>query len=1169
MRLSKIKLAGFKSFVDPTTISLPSNLIGIVGPNGCGKSNIIDAVRWVMGESSAKHLRGDSMADVIFNGSSSRKPVGQASIELVFDNSDGAVGGQYAEYAEIAVKRLVTRDGQSSYFLNSARCRRRDITDIFLGTGLGPRSYAIIEQGMISRLIEAKPEELRVFLEEAAGISKYKERRRETENRIRHTRENLDRINDLRDELTKQIERLQRQARTAERYKELRQQERLLSAQLQALRWRALDEQAHDTEGRLREEEIALESKVAEQRGVEAEIERQREQHVEATDGFNEVQSRYYSLGADVARLEQSIQHTRERRQQQNLDLAQLDQSIGEARAHLDTDQGRLSELNAVLADHQPALSSAESAEKIALAELSEADRAMHEWQQGWEAFNQRAAEVTRSAEVERTRIEHLEQHLVQLRERVERARAEIAGQSVTELQAQADEIHTRWQAQQADVGKLHETMQQQQRDIADQRERVTHLSAQLDEARSELQSHRGRFASLEALQQAALGKREGAVSEWLQGHALGDAARVAEGVEVEHGWERALECVLGLNLQAVCVDDLERACTDLGELEHGALALFETGATVRAAMDSTRTALLSKVNAPWSMDALLAGIYVADDLAQALSLRATLAPHESVVTADGLWVGPSWLRVVRDPDEHAGVLEREQEIRSLHAQIESLELRAGELEQQLSEARDALSARENAREHSQAELQRLGRDNAELQSQLSSKRAQLEHWAARRAALEGEIGELESQLSTENEDMSAARQRLQHALDAMQNCETERNGLIERRDECRARLDQARTSARSERDAAHAVALRVETLRTELASTQQGMARAQAQIDQLSARRAQLQSALAESEQPLQHMGDELERLLAQRMAVESELAAARSRVEDIDHRLRELEGERHSLDEDVQNRRNTLGEIRVGLQELRVRRQTFEERVAEVGFEIKALLEEMPAEANDEAWAQEVEAVERRISRLGPINLAAIEEYEQQSERKAYIDAQHADLTEALETLENAIRKIDRETRTRFKETFDKVNTGLQQTFPRLFGGGHAYLEMTGEDLLDAGVSVMARPPGKRNSTIHLLSGGEKALTAVAMVFSIFQLNPAPFCMLDEVDAPLDDANVGRFSEMVRDMAGVTQFIFITHNKVTMEVADHLTGVTMHEPGVSRLVAVDVDAAAQLAAM
>ncbi len=1169
MRLSKIKLAGFKSFVDPTTISLPSNLIGIVGPNGCGKSNVIDAVRWVMGESSAKHLRGDSMADVIFNGSSSRKPVGQASIELVFDNSDGTIGGQYAQYSEISVKRLVTRDGQSSYFLNGARCRRRDITDIFLGTGLGPRSYAIIEQGMISRLIEAKPEELRVFLEEAAGISKYKERRRETENRIRHTRENLDRINDLREELTKQLERLQRQARTAERYKELRQQERLLSAQLQALRWRGLDEQARDTEARLREEDIALEAKVAEQRGVEAEIERQREQQVEATDAFNEVQSRYYSLGADVARLEQSIQHTRERRQQQNQDLEQLDQNINEARSHLDSDQRRLGELNTVLAEHQPALTNAESAEKVALAELGEAERAMQAWQQGWDAFNQRSAEVARSAEVERTRIQHLEQHLLQLRERVERARAEIAGQSVTELQSQADEIDARWQAQQGDIGRLQEALQQHQREIAQQRDRVTHLSAQLDEARGQLQSRRGRFSSLEALQQAALGKREGAVSEWLQGHALGDAPRVAEGMEVERGWERALECVLGLNLEAVCVDDLQGACNGLGELEHGALALFETAATTRAATDSTRTSLLSKVTAPWPMDGLLAGIYVADDLAQAMSLRATLAPHESIVTADGLWLGPSWLRVVRDPDEHAGVLEREQEIRALHADIETIATRVGELERQLDEAREALSARENAREGSQSELQRLGRENAELQSQLSSKRAQLDHWAARREVLEGEIRDLESQLATDGDDVSAARQRLQHALDEMESCETERGRLAEQRDQCRARLVDAQTSARSERDAAHAVALKVETLRTELASTEQGMARAQAQIDQLGARRAQLQSALAESEKPLQEMGEELERLLAQRMAVESELAAARSRVEDIDHRLRELEGERHTLDEDVQNRRNTLSEIRVGLQELRVRRQTYEERVNEVGFEIKALLEEMPAEANDEAWAQEVEAIERRINRLGPINLAAIEEFEQQSERKAYIDAQHEDLTEALETLENAIRKIDRETRTRFKETFDKVNSGLQQTFPRLFGGGHAYLEMTGEDLLDAGVSVMARPPGKRNSTIHLLSGGEKALTAVAMVFSIFQLNPAPFCMLDEVDAPLDDANVGRFSEMVRDMSGVTQFIFITHNKVTMEVADHLTGVTMHEPGVSRLVAVDVDAAAQLAAM
>ncbi|MBD3671201.1 MAG: AAA family ATPase, partial [Gammaproteobacteria bacterium] len=471
MRLSKIKLSGFKSFVDPTTIPLPSNLVGIVGPNGCGKSNTIDAVRWVMGESSAKHLRGENITDVIFNGSTSRKPVGQASIELVFDNSDGSMGGQYAHYNEVSVKRLVTRDGVSNYYLNGTRCRRRDITDLFLGTGLGPRSYAIIEQGTISRLIEAKPEEMRVFLEEAAGISKYKERRRETENRIRHTRDNMDRLNDLREELDKQLAHLQRQARTAERYKVLKEEERLLKAQLQALRWKALDRQCGDRDGQIRELETAFEAEIARLRHIEAQTEQHREQHVEATEAFNEVQGRFYAIGAEIARLEQSIHHTKERRRNQEEDLQKLEQSWNDIQQHLDNDQRRIEELKVALAEQEPQLEQKQEAERLSASALAEAEQTMHSLQGEWDEFNQKSAEPAQAAQVDRNQLHNLESQQAQLQQRITRLEEEAGTISPGNLEQEIAEQEVMLEEHQRQTEEKQAAIQAQVQQISRQRE--------------------------------------------------------------------------------------------------------------------------------------------------------------------------------------------------------------------------------------------------------------------------------------------------------------------------------------------------------------------------------------------------------------------------------------------------------------------------------------------------------------------------------------------------------------------------------------------------------------------------------------------------------------------------------------------------------------------------
>ncbi|MDT8385369.1 MAG: chromosome segregation protein SMC [Gammaproteobacteria bacterium] len=1172
MRLSKIKIAGFKSFVDPTTIPMPSNLIGVVGPNGCGKSNVIDAVRWVMGESSAKHLRGDSMTDVIFNGSTARKPVGQATVELLFDNSDGTVGGEFAQYNEISVRRMVSRDGQSQYFLNGTRCRRRDVTDIFLGTGLGPRSYSIIEQGMISRLIEARPEDLRVFLEEAAGISKYKERRKETETRIRHTRENMERLTDLRDELGKQLDRLQRQSKTAEKYKELKDEERLLKGQLTALRWRGLDVQATARETQIREQEINFEAMVARQRAIEAELEKLRDGHVEATEIFNEVQGRFYSVGGDIARLEQSIQHSNERRAEQQRELQTAERSWIESETHLASDRRKIEELTQALEELQPRLEESAARQEASQAALAEAEQAMQEWQTNWDDFNQRSAEPARSADVERTRIQNMEQQFIQHETRIKRLREEQQNQSTADLEREIAERQAREEESRLQASALQERLQGHLHTIQATRDNTHQLSAQLDEQRGQLQSMKGRFASLEALQQAALGKTKGEVAQWLSDNRLNEAQRLAQGLKVAAGWERAVECVLGFHLESVCVDGMDAAATSLAGLEKGAVALFDMAATANdqllPATGDLATALSAHVESPWSLDALLAGVYAVEDTAAALALRSHLAAHESVITTDGVWLGANWLRLARDADDKAGVLQREQELKELAHAIDSLGGEVEEAEAQLGEAREQLKRLEEERETVQRELHQASRAQAEVQAQLSGRQARLDQLRNRSQNIEQEIAELDGHTRQNQDDIRIARERLSEALALMEDLSQQREMLSQQRDEHRARLDEVRNMARSDRDLSHEVTLKTRTMSTELSSTRQSLARMEQQLTQVGARRESLQQALAESEAPIAAMKEELEQLLEAHMQVEEELTEARRKVEEVEHGMRSHEQERQTVERSTQEIRGGLEQTRMAWQELKVRRQTLVEQLNETRYSLEELFESLPETAEEESWIEQVERMATRIQRLGPINLAAIEEYKSEAERKEYLDAQHKDLEEALETLENAIRKIDRETRTRFKETYEKVNSGFKELFPRLFGGGHAYLELTGDDLLDTGVTVMARPPGKRNSTIHLLSGGEKALTAVALVFSIFHLNPSPFCMLDEVDAPLDDANVGRFCAMVKEMSEKVQFVVITHNKITMEMASQLNGVTMHEPGVSRLVSVDVDEAALMVA-
>ena len=1170
MRLTRIKLAGFKSFVDPTSIHFPSNLTGVVGPNGCGKSNIIDAVRWVMGELSAKHLRGDSMADVIFNGSSARKPVGTASIELVFDNSDGAIGGQYASFNEVSLKRLVSRDGTSVYLINGARCRRKDITQLFLGTGLGSRSYAIIEQGMISRLIEAKPDELRAFIEEAAGISKYKERRRETENRMAHTRENLERLNDLREEVDKQIRHLQRQAATARRFQTLKDEERKLQAELLALKLRGLEQEALSREQAMRERETAMQGAIADLRSVETGIEKARAHQHEQTEQLNDVQARYYQLGAEAARIEQSIQHARELRQRQRVDLEQSEHDLGELGVQLKRDETQVEDLLAELRSLEPQQAAVGESEAVSARAQAEAEQAMQAWQAGWEAFNRDVGEAQQRAEVERARIEEIDNRLRSLAAQAGRAEQERTTLPGTEAVRQLELLVDRELLARDASTRLEAQLEAKLAALQAAREEERTAVANLDHTRGELQGARGQLVSLEALQRAALGQAQGKVVEWLAAHGWADRPRLAQRLKVERGWERAVETVLGAYLEAVCIEGVDAVADVLDGLRAQvtfvsllAPAVATTGAPRPAA------SLLSHVDGPTVLVSLLSEVTAVESLTEALAMRERLRPGESVITRNGVWIGRHWLRVSRDANAHEGVLEREQELARLRPEIEAAEAQVQRQDVELTRLREGFMALERERDELQTQLNRRHQEYSELQAELGTQRGRADEANLRAERLTTEARALVDQRAEAETALGSARERLAVASQALGQLDARRPVLEGERERLRQGLADARSRAQADQERARDVAIQLESRRSAQSSVLAALERMRAQLAQLTSRRAELAGEIESGAAPLSQMEQSLEQALGRRLEVEGELRTARESMESADASLRALDEQRLAAEGRVDEVRSAMEGARLDVQESRVRRESVAEQFAATHFELETLLAALPPEAAVATWEQNLVETAEKIARLGSVNLAAIEEFKEQSERKEYLDRQFADLTEALNTLDSAIRKIDRETRQRFQDTFDRINVGLKEKFPRLFGGGHAYLELTGEDILSAGVAVMARPPGKRNSTIHLLSGGEKALTAVALVFSIFELNPAPFCLLDEVDAPLDDHNVGRFCDIVRDMAQRVQFIFITHNKTTMELASQLIGVTMSEPGVSRLVAVDVEEAVRMAAM
>jgi chromosome segregation protein len=1165
MRLSQIKISGFKSFVDPTKIAFPANITGIVGPNGCGKSNVIDAVRWVMGESSARNLRGESMEDVIFSGSSSRQPVGQASVELIFDNTDGRVTGEYAKYNEISVKRIATRVGKSKYFLNNTRCRRRDIADIFLGTGLGPRSYSIIEQGMVSRIIDAKPDELRVYLEEAAGISKYKERRRETETRIRHTRENLDRLVDLIEEIDKQLTRLDRQSKTAEKYKSLKQDQRRLEAESLLLQKRVFDDEIDAQKRKLGSAETAMEGGTAGLRETEREIEEARQKLAQASEQHNQVQGRYYQLGSEISGKEQAIEHQKNLRQLNRQELASLEQSLKESHRILADDEARLLEFEQKLEGITPGIESSNDSLHKQQQALSQAEEKMQQWQELWDQFRREFHQVHEAAQIENRGIEHIErqvqrtdQQRARLQQELDTLDASEAAREIDELQASVDASAEEYAATMAQAQTRADQIQQL-------RGSCEQAANALDERRNEVQTLRGRLASLEALQQHVLAETSDEIKDWLARNNIDSGRRLTSLVKTRGNIEKALEVVLSSFLGAYCVRPGE-SIPDAFVPNHN-LSVFDCEPVHLRPPERDWPRLSDYIDCEVDLSTILDGVYLCQDLQDLRARRPQLKSGESLVTPQGLWAGGNWILQLGDEDQHAGMLARAQEIEQIQARLSEITQAAMAMKSRYDGDRQRLQALEQEWDQSQKSLAQLQHQLSDLRQQLGNRQSHAEQVQNRRHQLHVELAELEELKTghtTELQSNSAKRNDFLEQIEQMSELES---GLLEQKTQLQQQLAKDREALQQARESAHRQQIEQQALESEQRATRSNIERVRQQNEQFSIRIGDLDSAINGADDPIEELEIALQELLKLRNDNEQELNQSQKKVGELDNRQRTLEGERNSRQQKVDEMRNQLEQERMLLQEARIRCNTIEEQLQKSGQDIEQLLQDLDAEAELEEWSRRLDKLNNRIERLGPINLAAIEEYQEQAERKQYLDAQHEDLISALETLEDAIRKIDRETRDRFKDTFEQVNTRMGERFPKLFGGGEAHLEMTENDLLNTGVQIMARPPGKRVTNLQLLSGGEKALTAVALIFAIFELNPSPFCMLDEVDAPLDDANVGRFCSMVAEMSEQVQFIMITHNKITMEIAQSLNGVTMHEPGVSRLVSVDVGEAVVLA--
>jgi chromosome segregation protein len=1152
MRLKKIRLAGFKSFVDPTNIPFPGDMTAVVGPNGCGKSNVIDAVRWVLGESSAKNLRGDAMTDVIFNGSNARKPVSQCSVELVFDNSSGRIGGEYANYNELSVKRVVTKDAVSSYLLNGAKCRRRDITDLFLGTGLGPRSYAIIEQGMISKLIESKPQELRVFIEEAAGISKYKERRKETLNRISHTKDNLDRLDDVRQAIGEQLAKLKRQAAAATRYKALKQEERTLKAQVASIRWLAQSALLSESDKRVSEFRQELESLVAGKQGDESGIQALKNDQSITKQQLSDVQQHIYQLGNDITKLEQSQLFAKKRAGQIDAEILSLHQQTKQVESAMREIDDELSVLDEQINQLAP--------EKDVLEEQ------LHELEDRHAALQDKQTQVLMTAKQTEDRFYRQKQDLQQkhgqlqqtlsLQERTEGRIEElkreleefamIGGEDILRIQEQIEQLCK----QQSAASELCNQLNVSVKTISDE---VTQASEAVKSAESHCINLSAEQNALAALQQSDTQKPP----SFLSGSEHKPAWQV---FTVPSGYEKVLEAALSIYPNALVGANIDHAQMLSENEAPGVPIMLETRFSEQK-RENTLATLVHNERLPHYFNQII----IAQNRDEATQMLIDLPPEWMVITrngerfardvyvSDALQADSKVLRKARLDaltDEISMATSALEEASEVHAELMN-QLKAQQEQQVVAQTQlGALQSEKGLFERDLENLQKMQAQQAQRQQKVN------EELVKQTQILEQEHMSLEM-LSEEIEGLSIDLAEVEAEKLA---AEADKQGIMIQLQGLQSQVQQAQQQL-------HKQVLLSQNLQNSHQILVQQKKNKQMQVSDYQEKELLLQDEAETLSMPSAQQQQKLQDMLTEKASLGERQQSLQHALDTIDEKLLDMEKGQLGINEKIDAIKQKIESERLSAQTAKVKAQTFVEQLSQMQQNIKEVLENLPEDAKEGDYQSQLDKTSADLGRLGAVNLAAVEEYEEQSVRKAHLDSQNEDLTQALETLENAMRKIDKETRTRFKETFDQVNDDLKTLFPKVFGGGSAYLALTDDDLLETGVTIMARPPGKKNSTIHLLSGGEKALTALSLVFAIFRLNPAPFCLLDEVDAPLDDANVGRFCKLVSEMSKTVQFIYITHNKVAMEMATHLTGVTMAEPGVSRMVSVDMEEALAIA--
>jgi chromosome segregation protein len=1167
MRLNSIKLAGFKSFAEPTTFELPGQLVGVVGPNGCGKSNIMDAVRWVLGESKASELRGESMQDVIFNGSGNRKPASRASVELHFDNASARAGGQWNKFSEIAVRRVLTRDGTSSYFINNQLVRRRDVQDVFLGTGLGPRAYAIIGQGTISRIIESRPEELRLFLEEAAGVSKYKERRKETESRLKDTRENLVRVEDILRELTANLEKLERQAEVATRYRALQEQGTLKLHQLWYLKHQNAASEADRTHLAVLEATNTLEQRLAELRHIEAELETVRQAHYASSDELHTAQGALAEAALEVSRLEERIRYVIDGRQR-------LLTRQAEAQAQLEQWEGRRAAAVEEMGGLAERVAQAEENTLVLAAQVEEQGSQLPAFEESVRAAQARSAEQRQAVSAVQQQIQVLaaETRNVDEQRKQLTARRDRLGGERRQLVAPDTERLASLKQDAAAAQEHHETCDAQLHELSEQvpaledERRFAHEKLQSGAAR--LTDLTARLDALRALQEKV--QTEGKLKPWLAQHGLEGLQSLWTRLHIETGWEAALESALRERLNALAVGRLETVKAFVAVPPPAKLAFYTTPAEAIASTHHTLPRLtdllrLEDVGLKALLNDWLEGVYTATSIDEAFSARDRLSHGEIIMTPEGHSVGQFAVTFYAPDSEQAGMLARAQEIESLALQqrAQSIivdEARAAAVRadaahteggQRLATVRRAASEAQTRAHQLQVELLRLAQQveqvsarREQLDQELAEVDAQMDELGERSATAEARFEELDMQLGTTQE-------RYAELEDAVIGAERK---LAEAREQLRALERQEQESKFNERSL-HA---RSGELQRNIETAEQQLQAGRAAIEQLQRELEELTDSAAQSE---------LQEALELRIQREQALAAKRAEYDDITLRLRQADEQRMVSERSLEPLRDRITKLQLDEQAAQLGGAQFMEQLTAAEVDLAALAQGIADGGVKLTGLQaDIDRINRDIAGLGAVNMAALDELVASRERKTFLDAQDADLKEAITTLEDAIHKIDLETRDLLSATFNQVNEHFGRMFPSLFGGGNARLVMTGDEILDAGVQVMAQPPGKKNSTIHLLSGGEKALTAIALVFAIFQLNPAPFCLLDEVDAPLDDANTERYANLVKEMSSGTQFLFISHNKIAMEMAEQLIGVTMQEQGVSRIVAVDMDVAARM---